>query len=103
MKIPPLGLAALLIAGLALADSDDDHSRARELLHAGTILPLKHFIDKAQQIHPGRVIEAELDYEEHHGGYVYEVEILDAHGQIWELEFHAESGRLVEKELGGDH
>lgn len=93
--------AALLVTVPAAANSDDDASQARSLMHAGTILPLTHFIHRAQQIHPGRVIEAELEHEAHHGGYVYEIIILDAQGEIWELEFHAETGDLVEKELKG--
>jgi uncharacterized membrane protein YkoI len=96
------GCVIALFAGIA-AGSDDDASQARALMHKGTILPLEYFIHQALRIHPGKVIEAELDHEEKHGGYVYEVEILDLYGRIWEIEFDAQTGELVEKELGGDH
>jgi uncharacterized membrane protein YkoI len=94
--------APCLSPGSSSADSIDDTRQVRQLVQAGAILPLEYFIEKARELHPGRVIDASLDHEEHHGGYVYEVEILDLYGQIWEIEFNAATGRLVEKELGGD-
>jgi len=102
-------LALLLSWSLAFAlapglRADDDASQARELVKSGIILPLSHFIEAAQRHHPGHIIEAELEYEAYHGGhgYVYEIEILDANGQVWELEFHAETGELLEKEREDD-
>jgi uncharacterized membrane protein YkoI len=94
--------APWLSPGSSSADSIEDTREVRQLVRAGAILPLGFFIERALQLHPGRVIDASLDHEEHHGGYVYEVEILDLYGHIWEIEFNAATGQLVEKELGGD-
>jgi uncharacterized membrane protein YkoI len=40
------------------------------------------------------VLEVEL--EEEQGHYIYEIELLDARGRVWNLEFDARTGRLVE-------
>lgn len=97
------GLALLpLMAGGSAAAFEDDARMARELTRTGAILPLERIIQKARQVHLGRIIEAELKYEAHHGGYVYEVKILDTQGAIWEVEFNAATGELVEQELEGD-
>jgi uncharacterized membrane protein YkoI len=42
------------------------------------------------------VLETEL--EESGGGMVYEVEILDANGEVWEMKFDARSGALLGEE-----
>ncbi len=47
--------------------------------------------------HPkARLLELEL--EEKHGRYVYEVELLTVQGQVRELKFDASSGELLEDE-----
>jgi len=95
------GFAALLLAGnTALGDEEAEH--AHELHAAGTILSLEYFIAEARHRHPGRVIDAKLHYEESHGHYVYEILILDWRGEVWELEYDARSGDLIEKEPNGD-
>ena len=95
------GLAALLlVGGSSYADEDAEH--VRDLHAAGTILSLEHFITDARARHPGRVIDAKLHYEESHGHYVYEILILDWRGEVWELEYDARNGALIEKEPGWD-
>jgi uncharacterized membrane protein YkoI len=42
------------------------------------------------------VLETEL--EEKGGELVYEVEILDDNGEVWEMKFDARSGALLEEE-----
>ncbi len=89
-----------LFGGSATGDKDAEH--ARELLAAGAILSLENFIADARTQQPGRVIDAKLHYEESHGRYVYEILILDRQGQVWELEYDAHSGVLIETEKDGD-
>lgn len=87
---------ALTSAGVA---DDDDHEKARRLLNAGEILPLEAIQKKSAELYPGgRVIETEFDEES--GGYVYEVEIVDAKGVVWEVEFDAKTGVVLEREQG---
>jgi len=95
-----LGLAALLLQGVSAADEEAEN--AQELHAAGTILSLEYFIADARARHPGRVIDAKLHHEDSHGHYVYEILILDRRGEVWELEYDAQDGRLIEKERDGD-
>lgn len=88
-----LPLSVFWLAGFALAD--EDHERARALVQAGEILPLAQILENARARHPGRVLEAELEREG--GAYVYEVELVDAGGVVWELAFDARTGELLER------
>ena len=83
----------LLVGNVALAD--DDHEAARRLSEAGDILSLETILEHAQQQQPGRVIEVE--FEQDHGQYIYEIEILTTSGIVWELEFDAQTGQLLER------
>lgn len=92
----PIGIGALLLfsaAGLA----DDDHLEARRLVETGSILPLESILDRVQAQRPGRILEVELERED--GRYIYEIELLDQSGQVWELELDAVTGETLEQEL----
>jgi len=86
--------ALLLLVGNA-AVASDDHETARRLSEAGEILPLETILEHAQQLQPGRVIEVE--FEQDHRQYIYEIEILNARGVVWELELDARTGQLLER------
>lgn len=93
-----LGLVLLpglmsMVPAVAQAGDDDDHQQARRLKDSGQILPLEQIIKAAQAEHPGRVIEVDLETKK--GRHVYEVELLDQHGEVWELYFDAASGELI--------
>lgn len=90
-----LMLGLLPLSGLA-GEDEDDHDKARHLKEAGRILPLQEVIKKAQTEHPGRVIEVELDEDDDR--HVYEIELLDEHGEVWELKFDAATGELIKRE-----
>ena len=88
-----LGLA--LATGPALAD-DIDQDEVLELRQAGRILPLEQILERAgQHVRGGRLIGAELEHE--NGRLVYELEYLGA-GEVWELQFDAATGELLNKE-----
>jgi len=74
----------------------DDHHAARELAANGRILPLRQVLDMAEGHQAGRVLEAE--FEEDDGRYIYEIEIVDEKGMVWELEMDALDGTLLKKE-----
>jgi len=82
---------SVLTPQLALADSD--HELARELKQAGDILPLEQILDKVQKLHPGHVLEVELEKEQQH--YIYEIETVDIKGNVWEMQFNAKTGELL--------
>src|SRR5690554_8174242 len=83
-----IGAIVLLsvIAGPVMAD-DVSHFEARKLREAGQILPLETIIEKAMAFRKGDVIDTELERD--NGMLIYEIEILDAQGRVWELELDA--------------
>lgn len=86
-------LATILLAATFSAGAEDDHDRARRLRDAGDILPLETLIERVHAERPGRILEIEL--EEKKGRILYEVELVDEHGVVWELYFDARSGELL--------
>lgn len=89
-------LITLLISFPALA-SENDHEEARRLQQAGAILPLETIVEKAQAIHPGRILEVELETKR--GQYQYEIELIDESGHVWEMKFDSQTGQLLKQEL----
>jgi uncharacterized membrane protein YkoI len=84
----------LLIASAVYADVDQQE--AITLLQQGNILSLEQIIEHAKHHQAGKVIDTELDEDD--GIYIYELEVLDADGQVWEVEMNAQSGELLEIE-----
>lgn len=97
-KLPLIGtlLLAVFVVTPVMAD-DVSHSEARMLRESGKILPLETIIEKAKTYRKGQVIDTELERED--GMLIYEIEILDEQGRVWELEFDATNGDLLELEL----
>jgi uncharacterized membrane protein YkoI len=90
-------VAVLLeLAYLPRADSGESPASAGRLLSKGEILSLEKISQKARSYKPGEILEVEL--EKKHGRYIYEVEILDAASQVWELKLDAKSGQLLKME-----
>ncbi len=73
--------------------ADNDHTEARRLMESGSILPLEQILDSVRGVWPGRILEVEL--ERNKGSYIYEIELLDAQGAVWELEIDAITGQLL--------
>ncbi len=103
------GTSVLLVTGLGgsgseYSDHDEEqdehevreHAAVRSLAGPDDILPLEQILHYARQQHAGRALETEL--EEGRDGMVYEVEILDANGEVWEMKFDARSGELLGEE-----
>lgn len=97
------GTTGLLWTGLTTADAgrqghDSDHEQeeVRSLTQQGDILPLEQVLQAARQQHAGRILETELERDD--GRYIYEVELLDDSGEVWEMEFDAATGELLKKE-----
>jgi uncharacterized membrane protein YkoI len=95
-----LALCLLGVVSPPLADADA--ALARRLLKEGAILPLETFVDRARVLRAGTLIDADLRYETEHRAYVYEIHMLDADGAVWEVEFDAASGELLEHEGADD-
>lgn len=96
----PLHLVAsiLLVGGVSHSPGADiDAEQARRLRADGVILALEDIVARAAALHPGRVLEAELEREDGH--YVYEVEILGADRRVHEFEYDAATGERLKHEI----
>jgi uncharacterized membrane protein YkoI len=97
------GAAALaLVCCPPQVQADADADRARRLVQEGAILPLEEILPLVRKARPGTLIELELHYEREHDAHVYEMEVLDADGRLWEVEFNATTGELIEVEPDND-
>jgi uncharacterized membrane protein YkoI len=79
------------------AGSAESPVSAGQLSAKGEILSLEKISKLAKSHKQGEILEVEL--EKKHGRYVYEVEILDNHSQVWELKLDARTGQLLKMEL----
>lgn len=104
VRIAPL--LALLLAGPALAQdaapgqSLPDHDLAEQAVTRGAILPLAEVLTIVASLHPGDVIEVELEEED--GVMVYELEIVTPEGRLLEIEVEAATGRVLDVETEQD-
>ena len=96
ISVATAGLLMALAGTFRQATAGDDQATARKLRTSGQILPLEKIAQLARAAKPGKVIETEL--ERKRDRYIYEVEVLDAQGQVWEVKLDAQSGRLIKVE-----
>jgi len=89
-----LALLAMLTGSQPLL-AETDYDTARKLREAGDILPLDTILHKLAKTHPGKVLEVEL--ERKHGRVLYEIEILDAEGKVWEFKVDPRTGDIVKQ------
>jgi len=75
----------------ALADQED----ARFLRQSGNIVSLTTLLSDAYRRKPGELLEVEVELEHDESEYLYEVEILDREGIVWELRYDAVSGEFI--------
>jgi len=87
-------IVALLLPLSMIAASD--HERAKALLESGEILSLEQILKNIREEQPGRLLEVKL--EEEKDTLIYEVELLDNEGRVWELKLDAVTGELLKRE-----
>lgn len=87
-------LAIALLAGLLGGARAGDHDDAQRLREDGTILPLQQVIAGDVALAGARILEVELEHKS--GSYRYEIEYLDADGQVWEGRFDAATGARLQ-------
>lgn len=74
----------------------DDHDEAYELLRSGEILPLEKILEISRKQIQGRVLEVELEQEDKL--LIYELEVLDNQGIVWEIKVDAKTGSIIKLE-----
>jgi len=79
-------------------ESQNGQNAVRFVERHSDILSLDEILRKADEQHSGRVLESEL--EQKNGRYVYEVELVDARGRVWELKFDARTGEVLKDKPG---
>ena len=79
----------MLLGRDGVATASGDHDVARTLRNGGEILPLAALLERPE-LRDQRIIEAELERE--HGRAVYELEILNGDGRVYERYFDATTG-----------
>lgn len=82
-----------LFCVLYLATSNADQKDARKLVAQGEILSLDQILAEVKKSHQGRILEVELEHK--HGRLLYELELIDQNGIVWELYYDAKSGELL--------
>ena len=95
-QIPVLTAILLSANTLVWASDDSDQNEAQALRKQGAILPLEQIVNAAQQMHRGRIVE--VDLEKKRGRYIYEIELVDSNGQVWEMKFDAKDATLISQE-----
>ncbi len=89
-------LLLLMLSSITGSLADDDHMEARRLVETGSILPFEQILDTVQKRWRGRILEVEL--ERKRGAYVYEIELLDEQGSVWEMKIDAATGKFLKTE-----
>lgn len=99
-RIRATAFIACSLTGLMLGSSfsvmakDLGPDQALKLRDAGTIKPFDALNQSALTRHlNSKVVDSELEQE--YGRYIYQVELIDAKGTHWELEFDAATGELL--------
>lgn len=90
------GLALWSAVSCGMLHADEDYREAQRLRQSGRILPLETIVQRAKAVHPGKLLDIELERDD--GRYVYELEMLDERGVVWELKYDAATGALLKQE-----
>jgi len=75
----------------------EEYDDMRRLRQRGEILPLEQILQQARRERDGRVLETGLF--RRRGRYLYEVELVDTDGQVWEMEIDAATGEVLKNRL----
>ncbi len=78
------------------AQAPTDFDRALDAVRRGEVRPLAEILPEVERRFGGRAIETEIETD--HGRWVYEVEILGADGQLFEVDVDAVTGEIIDVE-----
>jgi len=91
-----LWLFCICVAGAV--NADESYLEARRLAAEGKIQSLDAILEGIQRKLRGSILEVELEHEDG-DSMVYEIEMLDTQGRVWELEVDAASGEILKRKL----
>lgn len=78
----------------SVARADEaDHDRALQAVQRGDALPLNTLMGQVEALRTGQILEVEL--EQQHGRWVYEVKKLDPGGRLVKLHLDARTGTVL--------
>lgn len=89
-------LSSIAISGLAWADDDDDHDRARRAVEEGDVLPLARILDILRGELGGELVDVE--FEEKEGRFVYELKVVTPSGRLTEIDVDAANAKVLKRE-----
>ncbi len=89
---------ALSVASSAGNAKDVSQDEALKLRRGGEVLPFQRILQAVFKRHPDATI-LEVELEEDHGKYYYELEILVDDGVVRELDIDASNGKVLQDEL----
>lgn len=98
--IPVLLTVFILFSPLHMAQADNDHIEARHLLNSGEILALDMILKNVRQKFPGKILDIELEREDHE--IAYEVEVLGDDGIVKEVYINARTGKVISSKVEDD-
>lgn len=88
-------IAVLVIPILSHASDELSPEEIRQLSQQGLIKPLLQVLQQHQ--FAGTLLDVELEREK--GRLIYEMEFLNASGEVWEYELDAETGAILKSKL----
>ena len=95
-RLTPLFLISTIVLAFSYSHADEDHDKAYQLLRSGEVLPLEEILKISSKHVQGKILEVELEQEDKQ--LIYELEILDNKGIVWELKVDAKTGTLIRKD-----
>lgn len=96
-------IALIFLIVTAPVDADDDHYDIRRSIESGEVVRLERLLTHIQKDFGGRILEVELERENHAGdlSWVYEAKVLTPDGRVLKLEYDASTMQLLK--LTGRH
>jgi len=99
-RLGTASLTSLLLLLFMVTSVADDHEEAYQLLQSGEILPLEKILAISREQIQGHILEVELEHE--HKQLIYELEVLDKNGIVWEIKLDAKTGAILKQEQEDD-
>jgi uncharacterized membrane protein YkoI len=89
-----------LITTMSIQAKDiKDPALIAQTAQSAGLISLEEAKQKALAVKPGKVKEVELEKRKMSDGWDYEVEIIDANGQEWDVDIDAKTGTVLKVKL----